>query len=139
MTDLLWARSGISLSARNADTRQLLAARVGVAATHASRAIGLLLRKELPQGEGLWIVPSRGVHTFGMRFAIDVIALDGQGRVVDLVAEMKPWRVRLPRAGCVGVLELPVGSIALSGTRLGDAVAFEIAQKASYATSHCAA
>jgi uncharacterized membrane protein (UPF0127 family) len=60
-----------------------------------------------------------------MRFAIDVIALDRRGCVIDLVQNLKPWRVRLPRAGCVGVLELPVGSIAESGTRLGDAIQFE--------------
>jgi uncharacterized protein len=139
MTALLWARNGVCLSARNADTQQVLAERVVVAASHASRAIGLLLHKELPPGEGLWIIPSRGVHTFGMRFAIDVIALDGQGRIVDLVAGMKPWRLRLPRAGCVGVLELPAGSIAASGTRLGDAVAFQIVEKAGHAERHCAA
>ncbi|RPH61643.1 MAG: DUF192 domain-containing protein, partial [Acidobacteria bacterium] len=98
---------------------------VAVAATRATRAVGLLRHRELPRGEGLWIVPSRGVHTWGMRFAIDVIALNQRGLVIDLVQNLKPWRVRLPRAGCVGVLELPVGSIAESGTRIGDSVRFD--------------
>ena len=125
MNDVSWAGSGVRFAARNANTDRLLAARVEIAATRAARAVGLLLRKELPQDEGLWIVPSRGVHTWGMRFAIDVIALDGRGRVVDVVPDLKPWRMRLPRAGCIGVLELPVGSIAQSRTQLGDCVVFE--------------
>jgi uncharacterized membrane protein (UPF0127 family) len=129
MTNQLWARHGVSFSARNANTGCVLAERVGIAATRRARAIGLLLRKTLPQGEGLWIVPSRGVHTCGMRYPIDVIALDGRGRVVDLVPEMKPWRIRLPRKGCLGVLELPSGTIEASRTRLGDAIVFEIAME----------
>lgn len=139
MSSLLWARKGVSFSARNTNTGRLLAERVGIAATRAARAIGLLRHKELPEGEGLWIVPSRGVHTWGMRFAIDVISLDESGRIVDLAEDLKPWRMRLPRPGCVGVLELPAGTIALSGTRLGDAIMFEIVRDDSYVTDHCAA
>ena len=139
MSALIWARKGMSFSARNTNTGRLLAERVGIAATRATRAIGLLLHKELPKGEGLWIMPSRGVHTWGMRFAIDVISLDESGRVVDLAENLKPWRMRLPRPGCVGVLELPAGSIALSGTLLGDAIVFEIVRNNSHVTDDCAA
>ncbi|MGH9371940.1 MAG: DUF192 domain-containing protein, partial [Vicinamibacterales bacterium] len=70
-------------------------------------------------GEALWIVPSRGVHTWGMRFAIDVVALDDCGVVVDRVSALKPWRIRLPRRGTAGVLELPSGSLDRTGTQLG--------------------
>lgn len=139
MSDLLWPRNGVTFSARNGNSGCVLAKRVGVAATRRARAIGLLRHKALPEGEGLWIVPSRGVHTWGMRFAIDVVALDARGRVVDLVAGMKPWRMRLPRAGCVGVLELPSGTIARSGTRLGDEVVFEIVRDDSHVTDDRAA
>lgn len=139
MNGLLWPRSGVVFSARNPTRGSVLAERVGIAATRRARAVGLLLHNALPEGEGLWIVPSRGVHTWGMRFAIDIVALDAQGRVVDLVPDMKPWRVRLPRAGCVGVLELPAGTIARSGTRCGDEVAFEIVRDDSHATDDRAA
>ena len=64
-------------------------------------------RDGLEPGEALWIVPSRGVHTCGMRFTIDVLALDEQGVVIDRVVDLKPWRIRLPRRGTAGVLELP--------------------------------
>ena len=77
------------------------------------------------QGE---IVPSRGVHTCGMRFAIDVLALDQAGMVIDLVSNLKPWRLRLPRRGTAGVLELPAGTLAASGTAVGHHVLLEMAE-----------
>jgi uncharacterized membrane protein (UPF0127 family) len=61
-----------------------------------------------------------------MRFSIDVLGLDAAGRVVDAIAVLKPWRMRLPRRGCVGVLELAAGAIRRSGTQIGDAVVFEV-------------
>ena len=115
----------MALIARNIDTGTVLADRVGVAATHATRAVGLLKRDGLDPGEALWIVPSRGVHTFWMRFAIDVIALDERGVVIDRVVHMKPWRMRLPRRGTAGVLELAAGTCELSGTQVGHRVQFE--------------
>ena len=60
-----------------------------------------------------------------MRFSIDVVALDRAGGVVDVVTDMPPWRVRLPRRGAASVLELPAGSVSRSGIRIGHRVAFE--------------
>jgi uncharacterized membrane protein (UPF0127 family) len=107
------------LIARNLSNGVVVANRVGVADTRATRAVGLLSRHGLEAGEGLWIVPSRGVHTCGMHFAIDVLALDERGTVIDRVLNMKPWRIRLPRRGTAGVLELPAGTLEASGTALG--------------------
>jgi uncharacterized membrane protein (UPF0127 family) len=115
----------MALIARNIDTGVVIADRVGVAATHSTRAVGLLARDGLDPGEALWIVPSRGVHTCWMRFAIDVIALDERGVVVDQVADLKPWRIRLPRRGTTGVLELPAGTVERSGTAVGHRIEFE--------------
>lgn len=117
----------MALIARNVDTGTVIADRVGVAATRATRAVGLLGRDGLDPGEALWIVPSRGVHTCWMRFAIDVIALDERGVVIDRVVHLKPWRVRLPRRGTAGVLELPAGTVERSGTTIGHRVEFESA------------
>lgn len=116
----------MALIARNVDTGAVIADRVGVAATRATRAVGLLRRDGLDPGEALWIVPSRGVHTFWMRFTIDVIALDNRGVVIDRAVHLKPWRIRLPRRGTVGVLELPAGSCERSGTAVGHRVEFEM-------------
>jgi uncharacterized membrane protein (UPF0127 family) len=114
------------LTARNASLNTIIADRVGVAATRAARAVGLLSRAGLEPGEALWIVPSRGVHTWGMRFAIDVLALDEEGNVVDCVSNLRPWRVRLPRRGTAGVLELPAGTLAASRTNMGHKIVLEL-------------
>ncbi len=119
------------LVARNASVNKVLADHVGVAATRAARAVGLLSRTGLEPGEALWIVPSRGVHTWGMRFTIDVLALDEAGTVIDCVSNLKPWRVRLPRKGTAGVLELPAGTLAASGTLVGHQVSLELAEARS--------
>jgi uncharacterized protein len=115
----------VALIARNVDTGAVVADLVAVADTRATRAVGLLNRTGFERGEGLWIVPSRGVHTCWMRFAIDMVALDGAGIVIDRVTNLKPWRVRLPRRGTAGVLELPVGTLSRSGTDIGHRIAFE--------------
>jgi uncharacterized membrane protein (UPF0127 family) len=109
----------MALIARNVDTGAVVADKVIVAATRADRAVGLLAHQSLPPGEGLWIIPSRGIHTCWMRFAIDIVALDAHGVVIDQVAALKPWRIRLPRRGGVGVLELPAGTLSATGTTLG--------------------
>jgi uncharacterized membrane protein (UPF0127 family) len=109
----------MALIARNLDTGTVVADKVAVADTRATRAVGLLNRSGLEPGEALWIVPSRGVHTWWMRFAIDVVALDDSGVVVDQVSALKPWRIRLPRRGTAGVLELPAGALNATGTRIG--------------------
>lgn len=114
--------------AKNLDTGSVVATTVAVADTRATRAVGLLNRSVFEPGEGLWIVPSRGVHTWWMRFPIDIVALDEDGVVIDSVANMKPWRIRLPRRGTAGVLELPVGSLSRSGTSIGHRIAFEKAK-----------
>ena len=115
------------LVARNASLNTVIADHVGVAATRAARAVGLLSRTGLEPGEALWIVPSRGVHTWGMRFTIDVLALDESGLVIDCVSNLRPWRVRLPRRGTAGVLELPAGTLAASRTGIGHQVILELA------------
>ena len=67
------------------ETREtVIGSQIEIANTSLSRMFGLLGRRGLSTGEGLWIKPSSGVHTFGMMFAIDVIGLDKNLRVVKL-------------------------------------------------------
>ena len=115
----------VALIARNVDTGAVVASMVAVAVTRATRAMGMLNRTGMEPGEGLWIVPSRGVHTWWMRFPIDILALDDRGIVIDSVANLKPWRIRLPRRGTAGVLELPVGTLNQSRTAVGHRITFE--------------
>lgn len=119
------------LIARNTSLNTILADHVGVAVTRTARAVGLLSRAKLDPGEALWIVPSRGVHTWGMRFTIDVLALDEAGTVIDCVRDLRPWRLRLPKRGTAGVLELPAGTVAASGTSVGHRVLFELTDVSS--------
>jgi uncharacterized membrane protein (UPF0127 family) len=115
----------MALVATNMDTGSIVARHVAVADTRATRRVGLLNRDGLDPGEALWIVPSRGVHTFWMRFTIDLVALDDAGVVIDCVDSMKPWRVRLPRRGTAGILELPAGTVLRTGTRIGHRIQLE--------------
>jgi hypothetical protein len=116
---------------RNTDSGLLIAQSLEIAATRTARRRGLMGRERLAPGDALWIVPSRGVHTCGMRFAIDVVALDARGVVVDVVTDLRPWRLRLPRPGTLGVLELPAGTVRMSRTRLGHRISFERADVAA--------
>ena len=93
---------------------------VMVADTLPARLRGLLGRMRLRSDEAVWIVPSVGIHTFGLMFAIDVIYLDDQNRVIHLVENLGPLRIAGIRRQCASVLELPPRSIYGSGTRLGD-------------------
>jgi uncharacterized membrane protein (UPF0127 family) len=61
-----------------------------------------------------------------MRFTIDVLALDQAGTVIDAVPNMGPWRMRLPKRGTAGVLELPAGTLAASQTGVGHRIVLEL-------------
>ena len=112
------------LQVRNARTGRPLADRVRRTHGGWQGARGLLGRGGLAPGEALWIVGSLGVHSFGMRFPIDVLYLDGELRVLHALAPLAPNRLGPISLRCESVLELPAGTLAASGTRLGDALAF---------------
>jgi uncharacterized membrane protein (UPF0127 family) len=105
--------------ARSVETGIIVANRVKVASKRIDRAVGLLGRNHLDPGEGLWITPCHGVHTWFMRFSIDVLSLDEEGVVVDAVSVLKPWRMRLPKAGAHSVLELPAGTLLSAQMKVG--------------------
>jgi len=101
---------------------RLLADRLRPAHTHWSRLRGLLGTKRLEPGQGLWIRPSNQIHMFGMRYAIDLVFLDGAGRVVRLVHSLAPNRTSPRVAGATSVLELPAGTLERTGIAEGDLV-----------------
>jgi len=94
--------------------------RVEFADTSMKRMVGLLGRRGLDAGGGLWIKPSSGVHTFFMAFKIDVVGLDSDLRVIKLWRCLAPWRVTSVSFKMRSVLELPSGVIAQSGMEVGD-------------------
>ena len=93
---------------------------VSAADTPLARLRGLLGRFKLRSDEAIWVVPSRGIHTFGLLFHIDVIYLDAKCQVVHLIEHLGPLRIAPLRLRCASVLELPPGSIYKSGTQVGD-------------------
>lgn len=102
----------------------VLASHALVARTSQERRTGLLKRESLDQGEGLYIAPCEAVHTFFMRFAIDVLYLDRKRKVLKIRPALGPWRI----SACLwahGVLELPAGTAAATGTLAGDQLAFD--------------
>ena len=88
--------------------------------TFGSRFKGLLGRDSLAEGGGLHIEPCNSIHMFFMKFAIDVLFLDDELKVVRAISGIKPWRVTRVYKDAASVLELPVGAIARSGTVSGD-------------------
>ena len=92
---------------------------IDCAGTSQSRRVGLLKRTGLAKGEGLWIVPCEAIHTFFMRFDIDVLFLDRKKRVVKVVRRLRPWRIAFSWRGR-SVLELPAGTMEETGTAPGD-------------------
>jgi uncharacterized membrane protein (UPF0127 family) len=108
------------VTVRHVGEDYVLASSVVVAETSLRRAVGLLGRTCLQGHEGLWIKPSSGVHTIGMRFPIDVVGLDAQFRVVRLWPSLKPYRLTAIVPKVRTVLELAAGRITESGLRLGD-------------------
>jgi uncharacterized membrane protein (UPF0127 family) len=93
---------------------------VAIADTTLSRMVGLLGRRSLTVGEGLWIRPSSGVHTVGMSFPIDVIGLDKKRKVLRLWRNLVPWRVTSLSWAMHSVIELPSGRIVEADVQIGD-------------------
>jgi uncharacterized membrane protein (UPF0127 family) len=113
------------LRIRNATRGVDVATRARVAATPWARTVGLLDRASLEEGEALWIEPCSSVHMFGMRFAIDVVFVGADDRVVSVVEDLRPWRATWPVRGARAALELPAGTAARTGTIAGDTLAKE--------------
>jgi uncharacterized protein len=110
------------ISVRNETRGTILADAATVADSSATRRTGLLKHSSLPEGEGLWISPCEAVHTFFMKFPIDLVYV-GRDRKVRKVRHAVPaWRL----SACLSahsVLELPAGTAERTGTIAGDQLA----------------
>jgi hypothetical protein len=113
--------SEIRLQMVNVTRQTKLATSVEVASSGARRSKGLLGRKGLAPGEGLWIVPCEAVHTFGMQFSLDLVYLDRKHRIRKIKKNVPPWRI----SACLtahSVVELRAGSILDADAQPGDIV-----------------
>jgi uncharacterized membrane protein (UPF0127 family) len=95
------------------------------AETFMSRFKGLLGRDGLPDGGGLHIEPCNSIHMFFMKFALDIVFLDRELKVVRAIPGIKPWRATRVYSEAESVLELPVGAIAQAGVAPGDVLRVE--------------
>jgi hypothetical protein len=118
---------GIEPTARlTREDGRVVCERLLVATRPLTRIKGLLGRSSLPAGEGILLRPAGSVHTFFMRFPIDVVFLDGELEVVGVAPALAPWRVAGKR-GAKAVVELPAGECERRGVDVGDRLALAAA------------
>jgi len=117
--------------ARNLTRGSVLAGEVESGHSLWAKFMGLMGRPSLAAGAGLWLPDSNGIHMMFMRFPIDAVFVGRAGAggarpVVSVHAALPVWRGLVPFVrGAHGVLELPVGTIAASGTAVGDQIVLE--------------
>lgn len=115
-------RSARRLTVTNLTHGTVLGDTVEIADSSPTRNKGLLGRTELPRGGGLWIVPCQSVHTFFMRFPLDLVYIDRHNRVKKVRRAVPAWRI----SACLSansILELPAGTIDHSRTAPGHQLA----------------
>jgi uncharacterized membrane protein (UPF0127 family) len=105
----------------NTTKKTILSDRCHFANTVVKRMVGLLNRRKFAEGEGLLFDRCYGVHTFGMRFPIDILFLDKDLQVIRAVKSLPPYRTSVVRKA-VYVLELPVGALENTRTEEGDQI-----------------
>jgi uncharacterized protein len=108
----------------NKTRETFVATEATVADSYLRRLVGLLgkTKRWAQLGRGLWIVPSRGVHTIGMMFPIDLIFLSREKEVVHVEEHLRPFRISAVSLKATSVLELPAHTVFRTGTQVGDRI-----------------
>ncbi len=111
------------LKATHVPSGKVLADQLEVQRSMLGRTAGLMFRRTLPPGAGMWIVPCNGIHMMFMNFAIDAVFLDRETRVKKVYPRLPAWwGVVWVEWGAHSVLELPAGSTAPLGLKPGDPI-----------------
>jgi uncharacterized membrane protein (UPF0127 family) len=113
------------MMARNVTRGCVLGDSIRPADTFFLRLKGLIRTEGLATGQGLWISPCTGIHSFGMRFEFDAVFLGSDRKVVGLYELFRRNRMSRVFWNARGVLELPAGTIERTGTEVGDEIRFE--------------
>jgi uncharacterized membrane protein (UPF0127 family) len=114
------------MNAYNLRNNRKLSHNVAVADSLLKRLKGLLGRNEMLQGEALLIKPCMSIHTFLMKFPIDVIFLDKRSRVIAAIRNLQPNRLTALYLRATSALELPAGILDATDTKVGDEIEIEI-------------
>lgn len=118
------------MQASNHTRNKILADKGTVANRPWLRMRGLIGRASLEPGEGLLLLGTKGIHTIGMRFPIDVLFLNDDGQVIHMIHALKTLRVSPYIKTSAMVLELPAGTLKETGTQVGDWIEITIADQA---------
>jgi uncharacterized membrane protein (UPF0127 family) len=111
----------------NTTRHSCLGEQISMADSSLRRLVGLLGKRSLAPGYGLFIVPSQAVHTVGMAFPIDVVFVDKKYNVLGVRKAVRPFRITRVFWKAFGVLELPAGTITGSHTEVGDQLKVDFA------------
>ena len=84
-----------------------------------TRMIGLMFKKKLIGADGLWIDPAPSIHTFFMRYSLDIVFVNSKKQVIKIIREMKPWRMTRYYFTARQVLEMPAGKLPVD-LKVGD-------------------
>jgi uncharacterized protein len=125
-TGVCYKKGTLKHSVQNMTRGTLIGDAIDTAETSAERRVGLLKHNKLDDGAGLWIIPCESVHTFFMKFPIDLVYLDRAHRVRKVVRRLPPWRMSM----CLpahSILELPPGTIDRTNTQKGDQIVLKAA------------
>ncbi|OOM80581.1 hypothetical protein CLPUN_12470 [Clostridium puniceum] len=104
----------------NKNNNKLLANRVIEAGTFITRLKGLMFEKRLEDNTAMFIYPCNSVHTYFMKFSLDILFVSKEFKVLHLVENMKPGNISCFVRKSMGVLELPAGTIKKTNTKKGD-------------------
>ncbi len=107
-------------------TGVIVADRLLTAFASADRNKGLLGRDSLPERAAMIIAPCTAVHTFFMRFSIDIAFVAKDGRVLKVRGGVRPWRIAAA-LGAFAVIELPAGALQRAGIAAGATLAVRAA------------
>jgi uncharacterized membrane protein (UPF0127 family) len=119
-----WVRKAMrsTLCVFNRNREAFLGLHVAPADTLLLRLKGRLRRIGFKPHDGIWLTPSRGIHTIGMLFSVDLIYLDTSQKVIHLVENLGPFRISPFKFRCASILELQPRSIFSSNTQIGDEI-----------------
>jgi len=122
----------------NKTRESFLSLSVAAANTTLARLRGLIGRFTLRSDEGIWMIPSSGVHTIGVLVPLDLLYLDENHRVIHLIEHFPTFRIAPLRAQSESVLELPTHTIYSSQTQVGDELLICVAEEMEQYLGHVA-
>lgn len=108
----------------NKSNNTIISENVMVANTYFKRLKGLMFTKKLPDENALHIIPCNEIHTFNMKYSIDVLYLDKNDNILYIDEDMKPGRIGKRIKNAVSVLELPSGKVKKFDVKVGQNVEF---------------